>query len=110
MTILNEIIQYFSGYRYALNQIHMHGDCLKFETWFYNDCIKINDEFKLDTPDICFTVVKYERLGKTPYCFTLHKESEFMRHPKHNKLFNRLFAPMIFRACAKQYKITGKQK
>ena len=112
MTVFSEIIEYFSNCRNILKQIAQYGDNLKFETWIYSDTIKINDQFMLKTPDMYFEVIKYNvlLLGETRYRFTLHRESKIMRYPKHNKLFDRLFAPTIFRACNKKYKAIGKQK
>ena len=106
MTIFNELIEYFSNYKNILRQIAKYGSNLKFETWIYSDTIKINDQFMLETPDLYFEVVKYNVLlvGETRYRFTLHRESKFMRYPKNNKLFSRLFAPTIFKACNKKYK------
>ncbi len=111
MAIFHEVIEYISNCKNILRQISVYGDNLEFETWIYSDIIKINDEFSLRTPDIYFDVVKYETLlGDTPYRFVLHNESELMPYPKNRKLFNRIFAPIIFRACAKRYKKREKQK
>lgn len=112
MFSVNEFIEYFSNCRNILHQIEQYGNNLQFETWIYSDTIKINDQFMLKTPELCFEVIKYETLlvGETRYRFVLHTESELMRHPKNNKLFDRIFAPTIFKACNKRYKEIGKQK
>ena len=112
MTVFSELIEYFSNCKNILHQIKQYGDNLKFETWIYSDTIKINDIFMLETPNIYFEVVKYNILlvGETRYRFTLHRESEIMRYPKNNTLFNRMFAPIIFKACNKKYKEREKQK
>lgn len=112
MTIFNEFIEYFSNYRNILKQIAQYGDNLEFETWIYSGTIKINDAFTLNSPDLYFEVIKYETLlvGETRYRFVLHRESKLMAYPKHRKLFDVLFAPIIFNTCAKKYKKQEKQK
>ena len=111
MNKVKKIIEYISNCKNIIRQISIYGDNLKFETWIHRDTIKISDEYTLKTPNICFDVVKYTTmLGETPYRFTLHSESELMRYPQHRKLFNRLFAPIIFKKCRKRYKQIGKQK
>ncbi len=112
MNTINEIIEYICNCQEILRQIKKYGDNLEFETWIYSDTIKINDQFVLESPDLYFDVVKNNVLliGETRYRFTLHRESRFMRYPAHRKLFNKLFAPTIFKACEKRYKDTGKQK
>lgn len=112
MKIINELIEYISSCKKIIRQINQHGDKLEFETWIYSDTIKINDTFTLKTPEIYFEVIKYNVLlvGETRYRFTLHRESEIMRYPKHRKLFDKLCAQTIFTACAKKYKKREKQK
>ncbi|MBR4507052.1 MAG: hypothetical protein IKP24_00800 [Alphaproteobacteria bacterium] len=112
MNIVHELIEYISSCKNILCQIRQHGDNLEFETWIYSGTIKINDQFMLKTPDLYFEVLKYNVLlvGETRYRFSLHRESDIMRYPKHPKLFDRIFAPTIFRACNKKYKEREKQK
>ena len=112
MSVFCEIIEYWLNCKNIIRQISACGDNLEFETWIYHDTIKINDQFRLRTTDLYFDVVKYETLlvGETRYRFTLHRESEIMRYPKHRKLFDIIFAPTIFKVCAKQYKKQKEQK
>lgn len=110
MIKIQELTKYISNCKHILRQISMHGDNLRFETWIHRGTIKVSDEYTLETPDIYFDVAKYKHFGETPYRFTLHRESVFMQYPKHRKVFNRIFAPIIFRACDKKYKNIGKQK
>ena len=106
MSMFCELVEHIKGCRGILRQISKYGDNLYFEPWIYNSVyhIKICDEFKLTTPDVSFGVVKYERLGKTPYRFTLCSETQIIQYPRHKMLFDLLFAPIIFNACAKKYK------
>lgn len=112
MTVFNELIEYFSNCKNILRQIEKYGSNLEFETWIYSGTIKINDQFMLKTPDLYFEVIKYNVLlvGETRYRFVLHRESDVMRFPKRRKLFDRIFAQTIFKACNKKYKEIGKQK
>ena len=112
MNIFREITEYYFDCKKILHQISEHGDNLEFETWIHHGTIKINDQFMLRCPDMHFNVVKYETLlvGETRFRFTLCRESELMRFPKHRKLFDRLFARIIFNACEKKYKQREKQK
>ena len=112
MKIVQELIEYISSCKKILHHIKQHGENLEFETWIYSDTIKINDTLTLKTPEIYFEVIKYNVLlvGETRYRFTLHRESEIMQYPKHRKLFDKLCAPTIFRACNKKYKEMDKQK
>lgn len=113
MNIFSEIIEYTKNCKNLICQIHKYGNNLQFESWFYSDTIKINDSFTLRTPDIYFVVIQYETIlvGETHYRFELHNESWVMRYPKHRKLFDILFAPTIFKICAKKYnKQRTKQK
>lgn len=112
MTWAHEILEYISNCKTILHHIQKYGDNLEFETWIHHDTIKINDEFRLKTPDLYFDIVKNNILlvGEKRYRFTLHRESELMSYPKHRKLFSVLFGPTIFRACMKKYQEREKQK
>lgn len=100
MIIVPDIIQDMKTCQDILNQISSYGDNLEFETWIYSDTIKISDSFVLRTPNIYFEVVKHSLLSKTPYSFSMYDTSLSI---KHKKLFNRICAPTIFKACAKHY-------
>ncbi len=110
MGTCRELVGYIKGCGGILRQISKYGNKLYFEPWIYNSVyhIKISDEFKLKTPDVSFVVVKYKHLGKTPYRFNLCSETKIMEYPQNPTLFNILFAPIIFHACARKYK--GKHK
>ena len=112
MTIFYELTEYISNCKNIVRHLKKHGDNLEFETWIYSGTIKINDAFTLKSPDLYFEVIKYETLlvGETRYRFVLHRESKLMSYPKHRKLFDVLFAPIIFNKCAKKYKKQEKQK
>jgi hypothetical protein len=112
MTIFHELTEYISNCKNIIHHLKKHGDNLEFETWIYSGTIKINDAFTLNSPDLYFEVIKYETLlvGETRYRFVLHRESKLMAYPKHRKLFDVLFAPIIFNTCAKKYKKQEKQK
>jgi len=106
MKILCEIREYTKNCKNIIRQIKKYGDDLEFETWIYSGTIKINDCFTLDTPDLYFAVIRYETIlvGETRFRFELHNASKLMGFPKHKRLFNILFAPTIYRTCAKKYK------
>jgi len=113
MSLFCELLEYHANCNQILCHIKRHGPELQFESWFYGgDKFKINNEFVLRTPELYFEIVKYNVLlvGETRYRFTLHRETDMMSYPKNRKLFNVLFAPIIFKTCMNQYKKTGKQK
>ena len=111
MKLFREILKYRSCCKNILRQIKTSGDNLEFEQWIHSGTIHVNDEFTCITPDIHFDVMKYYVWwAESEYRFVLHNESAIMRYPEHPKLFNILFAPTIFKACAKKYKQQEKQK
>lgn len=112
MNKLREFRQNAIYCKQIIRYINEYGDNLEFETWIYSDTIKIADIFMLQTPDLYFEVMQYETLlvGATRYRFTLHRESETVHHPKHKKLFDHLFAPIIFNKCVTRYKHQDKEK
>lgn len=114
MNILQEFFTYAHSYRNIKRQIKLYGDTLYYEPWFYGNDetnLKISDSFSLQTPDIYFDAVKYNvAISSTKYRFTLHDQSMLAPYPQHTKLFNILFAPLIFRQCMNRYKSTGKQQ
>ena len=110
MTILKKIINSISNGKYIIKYIRLHSSNLYFDTWIYSDTLKISDRYILRTPDVYFEVIKYHVLSDTKYRFNLIGQSKIIEDPKHATLFNYFAAPSIFRACAKEYKKTGKQK
>jgi len=111
MKSFRKILEYCSNCKNILRQIKKYGNNLKFEQWIHSGTIHVNDEFTLDGPDVHFDVIKYYVWwAESRYRFVLHTETAIMQYPTNRKLFNRLFAPIIFNACAKKYKKQEKQK